>query len=283
MSKISIVRRRLSFLSLFGASLAVLLAAACSDDITTITRATTSAPAETSTTSESAAQPTTTTQPSRTGGIVVETTTPSPTASGNSGSPGEPGDPGTTAAPATTSSSAPDGTENEGAEPEVSPPTTYELGEAAFDSRSRVTTVGIGDVYFGSWFRDAEAAARTEWVGIPDGTIPECLVVTPVNGPEGVEVWLWRGYVERVDISNSDIRTRSGYGVGTSLDSLREALGNRLRETVNSDGTTTAEFVPADPGDAVFRIVFEVSAEGDVTSYRSGRATLINTAEEDCD
>ena len=270
MPKISIVRHRLSFFSLFGSSfaLAALLTAACSDDITTITRATTTAPAETSTTSEPAAQPTTTAEPLSDGGIVVETTTPPPT------------DSGTTATSTTTASGASDG---EGAEPEGSTPTTYELGEAAFDSRSRVTTVGIGDVYFGSWFRDAEAAARTEWVGIPDGTIPECLVVTPVNGPEGVEVWLWRGYVERVDISNADIRTRSGYGVGTSLDSLKEALGSRLQETVNEDGTTTAEFVPADPGDAVFRIVFEVSAEGDVTSYRSGRATLINTAEEECD
>lgn len=276
MSKISIVRNRRSFFSLFGLSLAlaVLLAAACSDDITTITRATTTAPADTSTTSEPADQPTTTAQPLSTGGIVVETTTPPPTDSGDSD---------TTSAPTTTSSGTTGGTGNEGEEPEGSPPTTYELGEAAFDSRSRVTTVGIGDIYFGSWFRDAEAAARTEWVGIPDGTIPECLVVTPVNGPEGVEVWLWRGYVERVDISNSDIRTRSGYGVGTSLDSLKEALGSRLRETVNDDGTTTAEFVPEDPGDAVFRIVFEVSAEGDVTSYRSGRATLINTTEEECD
>lgn len=271
MPKISIVRHRLSFSSLLGLSfaLAVLLTAACSDDITTITRASTTVPAETSTTSEPAAQPTTTAQPLSTGGIVVETTTPPPTGSG--------------ATAATTSSVTPSDPENEGAEPESSTPATYELGEAAFDSRSRVTTVGIGDIYFGSWFRDAEAAARTEWVGIPDGTIPECLVVTPVNGPEGVEVWLWRGYVERVDISNADIRTRSGYGVGTSLDALKEALGSRLQETVNEDGTTTAEFVPADPGDAVFRIVFEVSAEGDVTSYRSGRATLINTAKEECD
>lgn len=270
MPKISIVRRRLSFFSSIGSSLAlaVLLTAACSDDITTITRATTTAPAETSTTSEPAAQPTTTAQPLSDGGIVVETTTPPPAGSGTT---------------ATSTTTAPDTPENGGAEPEGSTPTTYELGEAAFDSRSRVTTVGIGDVYFGSWFRDAEAAARTEWVGIPEGTIPECLIVTPVNGPEGVEVWLWRGYVERVDISNADIRTRSGYGVGTSLDSLKEALGSRLQETVNEDGTTTAEFVPADPGDAVFRIVFEVSAEGEVTSYRSGRATLINTAEEECD
>ena len=276
MSKISIVRRKLSFFSLFGVSLAlaVLFATACSDDITTITRSTTTAPAATSTTSESAAQSTTTAQPRSTGGIVVQTTTPPPADSGDSD---------TTSASTTTSPGTPDDPENEGAETEASPPTTYELGETAFDSRSRVTTVGIGDIYFGDWFRDAEAAARTEWVGIPDGTMPECLVVTPVNGPEGVEVWLWRGYVERVDITDSDIRTRSGYGVGTSLDSLQEALGDRLQETANDDGTTTAEFVPADPGDAVFRIVFEVSAEGDVTSYRSGRATLINTTKEDCD
>ena len=271
MPKLSIVRRRLSFVSLLGLSLAALLAAACSDDITTITRASTTAPAATSTASEPAAQSTTTAQPRSTGGIVVETTTPPPT------------DSGTAAASSTTSTTTPANTPDGESELEGSTPTTYELGEVAFDSRSRVTTVGIGDIYFGDWFRDAEAAARTEWVGIPDGTIPECLVVTPVNGPEGVEVWLWRGYVERVDIANSDIRTRSGYGVGTSLGDLQEALGSRLQETVNDDGTTTAEFVPADAGDAVFRIVFEVSAEGDVTSYRSGRATLINTTKEDCD
>lgn len=263
-----IVRRFLLFRGLpLAIAITVLVASACSDDITTITRAstTTEASAETTTTSSETAQ-TTTTQ-SSTGSIVVETTTPPPT---------------DTTAPAngSTTTSTPG---NGAQERRSSPPTTYELGEVAFDSRSRVTTVGIGDVYFGTWFRDAEADARTKWVGLPEGTIPECLVVTPVNGPEGVEVWLWRGYVERVDISTPDIRTRSGYGLDTSLETLREDLGNRLRETVNDDGTTTAEFVPSDPGDAVFRIVFEVSADGDVTSYRSGRATLINTTSEECD
>ena len=251
---------------LLAIAIAVFTAGACSDDITTITRAstTTETPAETTTTSPSQ---TATTQ-SSSGSIVVETTTPPPTE---------------TTAPDTSGSTTSSVPSNGEQETGSSPPTTYELGEVAFDSRSRVTTVGIGDVYFGSWFRDAEAAARTEWVGIPEGTVPECLVVTPVNGPEGVEVWLWRGYVERIDISNSDIRTRSGYGLGTSLETLREDLDSRLRETVNEDGTTTAEFVPSDPGDAVFRIVFEVSTDGDVTSYRSGRATLINTAAEECD
>lgn len=249
---------------LLAIAIAVFTASACSDDITTITRASTTTETPTTTTATSQ---TATTQ-SNSGSIVVETTTPLPTettAPGTSGS---------------TTSSVPSNGEQE---PEGSPPTTYELGEVAFDSRSRVTTVGIGDVYFGSWFRDAEAAARTEWVGIPNGTIPECLIVTPVNGPEGVEVWLWRGYVERIDISNSDIRTRSGYGLGTSLETLREDLDSRLRETINEDGTTTAEFVPSDPGDAIFRIVFEVSTDGEVTSYRSGRATLINTTAEECD
>ncbi len=252
--------------------IAALIASACSDDITTITRAstTTQVPSTSQITAQTTTQ-TSTSQPNtanpNTTGITVETTTPVPSNT------------------APTSSSNPDGTTgstDNTAQPESSTTTTYELGEVAFDSRSRVTTVGIGDVYFGSWFRDAEAAARTEWVGIPEGTIPECLVVTPVNGPEGVEIWLWRGYVERVDISNSDIRTRSGYGLGTSLETLRENLGTRLQETVNTDDTTTAEFIPSDPGDAVFRIVFEVSDEGEVTSYRSGRATLINTTQEDC-
>lgn len=160
--------------------------------------------------------------------------------------------------------------------------TTYELADAAFTGRSRVTTVGIDEIYFGTWFQDAAAAARTEWVGIPEGVIPECLVVTPSNGPEGVRVWLWRGFVERVDLTNPDIRTRSGYGVGTELETLLEALGDRLEITEHEDGSKTAVFVPADEGDSAFRLVFELDFDDQVVSYRSGRASLIDKTEDTC-
>jgi len=248
-----------SFKLLVAVGLAALLVAvsACSDDIVTST-ATTTTQAETTTTASS----TTVAPPSDDVSVSIGTTTPPPppttstTASDEEETPEENGDPATT--------------------------TTYELAEVAFNSRSRVTTVGIDEVYFGTWFQDAAAAARTEWVGIPEGTIPECLVVTPINGPEGIDVWLWQGYVERIDLTNPDIRTRSGYGVGTTLETLMENLGEQLEVEENEDGSKTATFVPVDASDAVFRIVFELDFNDEVTSYRSGRASLINRTKEAC-
>ena len=227
----------------------LLAAAACADGVTTSTRSTTS--------STTVATSSTTTAPPATVEVSVNTSTPAPAS--------------TTTEATTTTTEADSGTT-----------TTYELAEAAFTNRSKVTTVGIDDVSFGDWHQDAAAEARTTWVGLEEGSLPNCVVVTPSNGPEGVELWLLQGYVERVDLTNPGIRTRSGYGVGTELTTLMDALGDKLEIEEHEDGSKTATFVPVDESDAVYRIVFEIGFDDTVTSYRSGRATLINDTKDTC-
>ncbi len=261
----------------FGLVCVLGLLAACGQDIITST-STTDPQAQTDSTANG---PDTS---SATGeiNVSIDTTTPNPpTQNGGAGGAGSGGSDGTGA----NGNSATDGSSggsSSGSDTTLATATTYELAEVAFTSRSQVTTVGIDEVYFGAWFQDAAAAARTEWVGIPEGVIPECLVVTPSNGPEGVRVWLWRGFVERVDLTNPDIRTRSGYGVGTKLETLLEALGDNLEITEHEDGSKTAVFVPSDEGDRAFRLVFELDFDDEVVSYRSGRASLIDKTEDTC-
>jgi len=229
-------------------SVVLLVASACASELVTSTSTTTTQPATITSVSQPDSEAPTAAAPEV--DVAIATTSPSEA------------EPSETAEQATT--------------------TSFELAEAAFTSRSRVTTVGIDEIFFGAWYQDAAAAARTEWVGIPEGVIPECLVVTPINGPEGVDVWLFRGFVERIDLTNADIRTRSGYGLGTELETLVDALGEQLEIVDNEDGSKTATFVPVDEADATFRIVFELDSEDVVTSYRSGRASLINRAKDTC-
>ena len=226
----------------------LLATAACADGVTTSTRATTS-------TTAAAASSTTTAAP---GGVEVSVNTSTPA-------------PSSTTTEPTTTTEAGSGTT-----------TTYELAEAAFTNRSKVSTVGIDVVSFGDWHQVAAAEARTTWVGLEEGSLPNCVVVTPSNGPEGVELWLLQGYVERVDLTNPDLRTLSGYGIGTELATLMDALGDKLEVEEHEDGSKTATFVPVDESDAVYRIVFEIGFEDTVTSYRSGRATLIDRTKDTC-
>ncbi len=82
------------------------------------------------------------------------------------------------------------------------------------------------------------------------------------------------GTIERVDITSGPITTRSGLGVGTSETRIIESLGDKLDRQVNDDGSIDLIFVPTDPGDADFRIIFTIR-DSVVDTFRSGRVPLV--------
>ena len=176
---------------------------------------------------------------------------------------GDDGVPTTDTAPAPDSAPAPD---TDG---------TTTLAESAFDERSKVSTVGIGSVYFGMSPEESAERVGTVWEGVPAGGA-DCYVITPANGPPGVALWVYHGTVERVDIDTPLLRTQSGLGVGTHLGELQSRLGEKL--TVEDHpylaGWTLATFVPTDPNDAAFRIAFDISG-GEVIRFRAGRTEIV--------
>jgi len=166
--------------------------------------------------------------------------------------------------------------------PLESPTPSAILLTTAFTNYSKVTTVGIDEVQFGMYETDAALAASTSWTRIDDGFGgPNCYAVAPSNGPEGVELWIYYGRVERVDIEHPDLRTPSHLGLGNTLVELQGQLGSRLDYVDNSDGSVTATFTPSDEGDSEFRIVFELE-EDQVVRYRSGRQNVVNLTRGEC-
>ena len=151
----------------------------------------------------------------------------------------------------------------------------FTIAETAFDERSKVSTVGIGSVYFGMSPEEAANRARTAWDGIPAGGA-DCYVVTPTNGPPGVALWVYHGAIERVEIDTPLLRTQSGLGVGTTLSKLQDLLGEKLvvENHPSLRGWILATFVPTDPNDAAFRIAFDIS-DGKVARFRAGRTEIV--------
>jgi hypothetical protein len=155
-----------------------------------------------------------------------------------------------------------------------SPTATFEAsGEVAFGADSSLSTVGLDDVFFGMTIEEASRAADAEFT-LPDEQ-PTCYSITPTAGPEGLFFTVVDGRIERVDITNPAIRTRSGAGVGSSEVELADLFGDRL-VTTPVDGGRRIEFVPEDEADATHRIVFMTDGTT-VVSMRGGRQEIVES------
>jgi hypothetical protein len=151
--------------------------------------------------------------------------------------------------------------------------TTTSLGPPALDDTSTVSTVGLDEVTFGMSLAGAQAAAGTMFV--PEGPAARCTVYVPEQAPAGVRFTVFDGAIERVDILEGPIRTRSGIGIGSPVADVYARYGAQAQPVSRPDGSgEDIVFVPQDETDAAFRVIFETDGAV-VTSFRSGRVPLV--------
>ncbi len=137
---------------------------------------------------------------------------------------------------------------------------------------SSISTVGLGAVTFGLTVPAAAEASGSAMLACEP--VSECYHVTPAAAPPGISFLVHFSTIERVDIVDGPITTRSGIGIGTTAEHLITTFGDQIeREVIDAD-TVNFVFVPKDASDADFRVVFTVE-DGVVTTYRSGRLPMI--------
>lgn len=190
--------------------------------------------------------------------------------------PGDADDAGDEGADGTTDDAEPDEQPTPGGGEAVPTPTQAPTsGEPAFTAASKLTTVGLDEIFFGDPVDFAAEQAGTTWIGLPEaGTSPECYTVQPSGGPAGVIFTVFAGRIERVDITNPLITTRSGAGVGSTPAGLAELFGERLETTDLDGGGADIMFVPTDADDREFRIIWRTDGVATV-SMRAGRVPVV--------
>ena len=154
----------------------------------------------------------------------------------------------------------------------VPPENPEQYGPPTLSNRSTVSTVGLDTVHFGMTVTQAQEAAGT--VLVPAGPTGACYHVVPFDAPEGIVFLVHQGTIERVDINSGPVTTRSGVGVGSPESMVTDLFGDSIEREVRVDGTVDLVFVPRDPGDQNYRVVFNVS-EGVVRAYKSGRLPMV--------
>ena len=161
----------------------------------------------------------------------------------------------------------------------IEPPEPINFDNPAFSSADKLTTAGLGSMFFGMTPDQASQALPTLWTGGPEDGTPRCYLLAPANGPAGVVVTVFNSSIERVDITNSSITTRSGASVGSTEAQLHELFGERLVVSPYADGSgNSIQYVPVDETDVDYRVIFETDG-ATVTSMRAGRLPTVAPAD----
>ncbi|MEA2902335.1 MAG: hypothetical protein QOH36_2222 [Actinomycetota bacterium] len=149
--------------------------------------------------------------------------------------------------------------------------TTTTVAGPALNASSKLDLRGLGPVRVGMTLAEATAAAGIPVVASADTA--ECTYATAQGGPEGVNFMVVDRKIARVDVRGpSPVKTRSGAGVGDT-EAQVQALYPPLEVSDHKyvPGGHYLTFVPDDPADADFRLIFETDASSKVTAIRSGR------------
>lgn len=150
-------------------------------------------------------------------------------------------------------------------------PPPPELNRPQLNDQSPVSTAGIGPLTFGKTVSQSQTILGTRLL-TESGLAPsgECYFVKPEQGPAGVFMLITKSTFERVDIRSGNVKTRSGLGIGTTVDQLKSSLRDQLQQQGN-----TYTFVPTSANDANYRVVFETDG-AKVTSFRAGQVPQVN-------
>jgi hypothetical protein len=141
-------------------------------------------------------------------------------------------------------------------------------------------TTGLGPIRIGMDLDDLRAEGLSP-VAIDEASQGECQYYRIQDQSEPIGIMAINDQVLRVDVwPGSLTTTRSGIKIGSTERDLVEAYGEQLEATANPITLgKTVVFTPQDPGEDVFRLVFETDDRGRVTQFRAGQFPAVTWPE----
>ncbi|WOD38129.1 hypothetical protein [Nodosilinea sp. E11] len=141
-------------------------------------------------------------------------------------------------------------------------------------------TTGLGPIRIGMQLDDLRAKGLIP-VTMADASNGECEYYRIQDHGEPIGLMVINDKVLRVDVwPGSLTTTRSGIRIGSTERDLVRVYGQQLEATANPVTLgKTVIFTPKDPGEDVFRLVFETDDQGRVLQFRAGQFPSVTWAE----
>jgi hypothetical protein len=206
----------------------------------------------------------------------TQSTAPSTTGPSLPSEPDTTGPPGTAAGAATTvaNGTTPDGsttTAVDGSSTTTS--TTADVpGQSNLSVDDEISTIGLGPVFVGMTVAEATQAAGTPLE--PEGAVRgRCTFYRAADFADPVSWLVAFDRIAAIHVESGPITTRSGLGIGTPAQQVRDTFGDQIQERPSPSDPAVTElvFVPVDENEARQRVIFEVDGSGSVVRFRSGQ------------
>ncbi|WP_052050231.1 hypothetical protein [Leptolyngbya sp. KIOST-1] len=141
-------------------------------------------------------------------------------------------------------------------------------------------TTGLGPIRIGITLEELREQGL-DLVAIAEASQGQCQYYRIQDYAEPVGLMAINDRVLRVDVwPGSLTTTRSGIRIGSTERDLVRVYGNQLEATTNPNTLgKTVIFTPQDPGEDVYRLVFETDDQGRVTQFRAGQFPSVTWAE----
>ncbi|MGB3199740.1 MAG: hypothetical protein WBA99_02490 [Nodosilinea sp.] len=145
---------------------------------------------------------------------------------------------------------------------------------------AQLKTTGLGPIRIGMDLEDLEAAELNP-VLIAEASSGQCQYYRIKDYAEPIGLMAIDDQVLRVDVwPGSLTTTRSGIRIGSTERDLVRVYGDQLEAIANPVTLgKTVVFTPQDPGEDVYRLVFETDDQGRVTQFRAGQFPSVTWAE----
>lgn len=133
-------------------------------------------------------------------------------------------------------------------------------------------TTGLGPIQIGMTLAELEDVGLTP-IAMAGSDNGACQYYRIKGNSEPIGLMAVEDRILRIDVwPGSLIETRSGAKIGSTEADLIRIYGNRLEATPNPVTLgKTIVFTPRDPGEDLFRLVFETDDRGEVVQYRAGQ------------
>lgn len=141
-------------------------------------------------------------------------------------------------------------------------------------------TTGLGPIRIGMSLEDLQAKGL-KLVTIAEASQGQCQYYSIQDYSEPLGLMAIDDQILRVDVwPGSLTTTRSGIRIGSTERDLVRVYGQQLEATSNPATLgKTIIFTPQDPGEDVYRLVFETNDQGQVTQFRAGQFPSVTWAE----